>query len=89
MMKAGHTPRLIMHDIDANKPGGSIVIRTKTFAYSLELESEKLEQQRIRFEQLKSKLQERMRKMRTTAAVVQHPSGHRRLHVIPQQEMSA
>ena len=43
IMKAGRTPRLIMHDIDANKPVGSIVIRTKTFAYSLELEGEKLE----------------------------------------------
>jgi predicted nucleotide-binding protein (sugar kinase/HSP70/actin superfamily) len=25
-----------LHDIDANKPGGSIKIRVKTFAYTLE-----------------------------------------------------
>jgi len=27
---------LTLHDIDANKPGGSIKIRVKTFAYTLE-----------------------------------------------------
>jgi activator of 2-hydroxyglutaryl-CoA dehydratase/predicted nucleotide-binding protein (sugar kinase/HSP70/actin superfamily) len=42
ILKAADTPRLIMHDLDANKPGGSIAIRTRTFAYSLERRSELL-----------------------------------------------
>jgi len=37
------TPYMAMHDIDANKPGGSIKIRVKTFAYSLALYKEHLE----------------------------------------------
>ena len=37
------TPYLAMHDLDANKPSGSIKIRVKTFAYSLALYQEQLE----------------------------------------------
>ena len=36
ILGASRTPHLTLHDIDANKPGGSITIRVKTFAYSLE-----------------------------------------------------
>ncbi len=36
ILSTGHTPHLTMHDIDANKPGASIKIRVKTFAYALE-----------------------------------------------------
>ncbi len=36
ILGASHTPHLTLHDIDANKPGGSIKIRVKTFAYTLE-----------------------------------------------------
>lgn len=36
IMAASKTPYMALHDIDANKPGGSIKIRVKTFAYSLE-----------------------------------------------------
>ncbi|MCA9645480.1 MAG: hypothetical protein KC492_32540, partial [Myxococcales bacterium] len=32
-----------LHDIDANKPGGSIKIRVKTYAHSLRLRQEALE----------------------------------------------
>lgn len=42
ILKAANTPRLNMHDLDANKPGGSIAIRTRTFAYSLQRRSELL-----------------------------------------------
>ena len=51
ILKAAETPRLMMHDLDANKPSGSFAIRVKTFAYSLSRRSEllknshKLEQQ--------------------------------------------
>ncbi len=35
ILGASRTPHLTLHDIDANKPGGSINIRVKTFAYTL------------------------------------------------------
>ena len=37
------TPYSALHDIDANKPGGSIKIRVKTYAHSLRLHEERLE----------------------------------------------
>jgi activator of 2-hydroxyglutaryl-CoA dehydratase/predicted nucleotide-binding protein (sugar kinase/HSP70/actin superfamily) len=39
------TPYAALHDIDANKPGGSIKIRVKTYAHSLGLYQERLEDQ--------------------------------------------
>ena len=36
ILSTSRTPHLTLHDIDANKPGGSIKIRVKTFAYTLE-----------------------------------------------------
>ena len=36
-------PYAALHDIDANKPGGSIKIRVKTYAHSLKLHTEALE----------------------------------------------
>lgn len=44
ILKAAGTPRLIMHDLDANKAAGSIAIRTGTFAYTLSRHAEKLSQ---------------------------------------------
>ncbi len=38
------TPYAALHDIDANKPGGSIKIRVKTYAHSLKLHEERLEE---------------------------------------------
>jgi len=40
---AGDTPYSALHDIDANKPSGSIKIRVKTYGYTLKLAEEKLE----------------------------------------------
>ena len=40
---ASATPYAALHDIDANKPGGSIKIRVKTYAHSLKLHEEALE----------------------------------------------
>ncbi|HEY0882190.1 MAG TPA: acyl-CoA dehydratase activase-related protein, partial [Archangium sp.] len=37
------TPYQALHDIDANKPGGSIKIRVKTYSHSLKLYQENLE----------------------------------------------
>jgi predicted nucleotide-binding protein (sugar kinase/HSP70/actin superfamily) len=43
ILKAAGTPRLIMHDLDANKAVGSIAIRTGTFAYTLSRHAEELQ----------------------------------------------
>src|SRR5262249_2664604 len=37
------TPYSALHDIDANKPGGSIKIRVKTYAHALKLHEERLD----------------------------------------------
>ncbi len=36
ILSTSRTPFLALHDVDANKPGGSIKIRVRTFAYALE-----------------------------------------------------
>ncbi|MFO0757566.1 MAG: BadF/BadG/BcrA/BcrD ATPase family protein [Byssovorax sp.] len=43
IVTASGTPYAALHDIDANKPGGSIKIRVKTYAHSLKLHEEALE----------------------------------------------
>ena len=45
ILGASRTPHLTLHDIDANKPGGSIKIRVKTFAYTLEQYKKQLRKQ--------------------------------------------
>jgi hypothetical protein len=42
IIDASKTPYAALHDIDANKPGGSIKIRVKTYAHSLKLHEERL-----------------------------------------------
>jgi hypothetical protein len=43
IVRPAGTPYAALHDIDANKPGGSIKIRVKTYAHSLKLHEEALE----------------------------------------------
>jgi predicted nucleotide-binding protein (sugar kinase/HSP70/actin superfamily) len=43
IVQTSATPYAALHDIDANKPGGSIKIRVKTYAHSLKLHEEVLE----------------------------------------------
>lgn len=43
VISAAATPYSALHDIDANKPGGSIKIRVKTYAHALRLHQERLE----------------------------------------------
>lgn len=40
---ASDTPYLALHELDANKPAGSIKLRVKTYAYALDLYKERLE----------------------------------------------
>jgi hypothetical protein len=43
ILQTSKTPVAALHDLDANKPGGSIKIRVKTYAHSLLLHTERLE----------------------------------------------
>ena len=43
LVSTAGAPYAALHDIDANKPGGSIKIRVKTYAHSLKLHQEALE----------------------------------------------
>ena len=43
IISAAGTPYSALHDIDANRPGGSIAIRVKTYAHSLMLHEERLQ----------------------------------------------
>ncbi len=59
IMEASGSPYSALHDIDANKPSGSIKIRVKTYGYTLRLAEEKLEDQSQRQVQLQRALIER------------------------------
>jgi predicted CoA-substrate-specific enzyme activase len=54
-----NTPYSALHDIDANKPGGSIKIRVKTYAHSLSLREEALEDLAKKREELRRRLEEK------------------------------
>jgi activator of 2-hydroxyglutaryl-CoA dehydratase/predicted nucleotide-binding protein (sugar kinase/HSP70/actin superfamily) len=56
---ASATPYSALHDIDANKPGGSIKIRVKTYAHSLKLHEERLEDAVSRREELTFRMEEK------------------------------
>jgi predicted nucleotide-binding protein (sugar kinase/HSP70/actin superfamily) len=43
ILQTSRTPAAALHDLDANKPGGSIKIRVKTYAHSLRLQEERLD----------------------------------------------
>ncbi len=52
-------PASSLHDIDANKPGGSIKIRVKTYAHSLSLREEALEDIANKKQELQRRLDEK------------------------------
>jgi predicted CoA-substrate-specific enzyme activase len=52
-------PSLGLHDIDANKPGGSIKIRVKTYVHSLKLQQERLEDVAAKKAELSRRLDEK------------------------------
>ena len=43
IIETSKTPYAALHDIDANKPSGSIKIRVKTYAHALKLHEERLQ----------------------------------------------
>jgi len=59
IISSSATPYSALHDIDANKPGGSIKIRVKTYAHSLKLHEERLEDTAKRKDELKFRMEEK------------------------------
>jgi activator of 2-hydroxyglutaryl-CoA dehydratase/predicted nucleotide-binding protein (sugar kinase/HSP70/actin superfamily) len=59
IMEASGSPYSALHDIDANKPSGSIKIRVKTYGYTLRLAEEKLEDQTRKQRELERALVEK------------------------------
>jgi len=59
IMSVSKTPYMAMHDIDANKPGGSIKIRVKTYAYALERYQEKLNDRSASINELEKRVKQK------------------------------
>jgi activator of 2-hydroxyglutaryl-CoA dehydratase/predicted nucleotide-binding protein (sugar kinase/HSP70/actin superfamily) len=59
IVQANGTPYSALHDIDANKPGGSIKIRVKTYSHSLSLHKERLEDVAAKREELRMRVEEK------------------------------
>ena len=79
IINAAKVPAAALHDLDANKPGGSIKIRVKTYTHSLSLHKERLDDVAKRRDQLQQSIerkrlellelrQEQLRKMRRSDA---------------------
>ena len=64
ILAASHTPTSSLHDIDANKPGGSVAIRVRTYAYTLERHKERLEDLAGRKRQLEWRIEDKRRELR-------------------------
>jgi hypothetical protein len=59
IITAAGTPYMALHDIDANKPGGSMKIRVKTYAYTLKRREEALQEKAAKRSELERNLDER------------------------------
>src|SRR5262249_43860840 len=63
IMSASGTPYSALHDIDANKPGGSIKIRVRTYAHTLSLHEERLQDLADRRSELQRRVDEKRREL--------------------------
>ena len=59
ILQTSRTPAAALHDLDANKPGGSIKIRVRTYAHSLRLAQERLEDLSSKKHQLARRIDEK------------------------------
>jgi predicted CoA-substrate-specific enzyme activase len=59
VIEKSKTPYAALHDIDANKPGGSIKIRVRTYAHALKLHEERLQDAGKRTSELLHKLDQK------------------------------
>ena len=63
VINAGGTPYSALHDIDANKPGGSIKIRVKTYSHKLGLVEEELRDASAAHRELHRRIEEKRREL--------------------------
>jgi predicted nucleotide-binding protein (sugar kinase/HSP70/actin superfamily) len=68
IIETSKTPYAALHDIDANKPGGSIKIRVKTYAHALKLHEERLQDIRKRKGELENALDRKRLELLTLRA---------------------
>jgi predicted CoA-substrate-specific enzyme activase len=59
IVQATRTPAAMLHDLDANKPGGSLKIRVSTYAHSLRLQQERIEELATKKLELERSLEEK------------------------------
>jgi activator of 2-hydroxyglutaryl-CoA dehydratase/predicted nucleotide-binding protein (sugar kinase/HSP70/actin superfamily) len=59
IVQTARTPAAMLHDLDANKPGGSLKIRVNTYAHSLRLQQERLEELAARTRELEHSIEEK------------------------------
>ena len=78
VINASGTPYSALHDIDANKPTGSIKIRVKTYAHSLRLHRERLEDAARARAEFDWRLEDkRLQLLELKARQLEDRSGHR------------
>jgi len=63
ILQTARTPAAMLHDLDANKPGGSLKIRVNTYAHSLRLKQEQLEDLAARKTELERSLEQKRREL--------------------------
>jgi len=63
IINSSGTPASALHDIDANKPGGSIRIRVKTYAHTLKRFEEDLADRAARRDELQRRVEEKRREL--------------------------
>ncbi len=63
IMSSSGTPYSALHDIDANKPGGSIKIRVRTYAHTLSLHEERLQDLAAKRAELQRRVDEKRREL--------------------------
>ncbi len=92
LIATSQTPYSAMHDIDANKPVGSIKIRVKTYAYTLSLREEFLQDRAKREEELNLLLEAKRRELEEILHKhnrhYPHPSPDAPLEDLPMEEQS-
>ncbi|MEZ4272336.1 MAG: BadF/BadG/BcrA/BcrD ATPase family protein [Myxococcota bacterium] len=63
IISSSGTPYSALHDVDANKPGGSIKIRVKTYAHTLTLHEEKLSDLAEKRSELEKRIEAKRREL--------------------------
>lgn len=70
IISTSNTPYSALHEIDANKPSGSVQIRVKTYAYTLSLREEIMEDLAKKKNELQKKIGEKRRELMEKAGLI-------------------